>query len=238
MHKKRYVPALVALAMLSLTAVAFPKPAMAAERIVDIPTNWTRYQVLEGEIYMVQAGAGAFRVVVSDIPANDVVRVRLEDPQTSEVLLDKKLQQPADVAEVHLSKGGVYRLMVAPNLAGAVTLHGEDLSVSAEAPAIHLPAMQVFETRNEPFVTIDPATMQDGLYVLTVVGTAKTSDADISGEPAPFPDFDQVPGWARPSVALLAKAGWLKGYPDGQFHPDGNLERDETAKVVGKFLGL
>jgi hypothetical protein len=407
MQKKCYIPVLAVITALSMTAIAPPKPAAAAQSTVDITTNWTRYNLFESEIYTVQAAAGTFRVTLSDIPANGFVHVLLEDSQTSEILLNKTLRQDDNTAEVTLTKGGTYHLLVAPNHVGKVTIQGEDLSVSPEVPAVQLPAMKPFETQNEKFVvqpqlmnpaitesvavtlnqdvlnqqalqqdgtvapvTIDPATMADGLYLLTVVGTAKTSgnmginartfvvdrqptfsdvdnhwarrfvevlshlkiingtgdgkftpdravtraefakmvvltlglnpgperpapftdipedwskpfiyameynglmngvemngkryfqpdrpitraeaaaiigralgiaNADISGEPAPFPDFGQVPVWARPSVVLLAKQGWLNGYPDGKFHPEGNLERDETAKLIAKFLGM
>lgn len=51
-------------------------------------------------------------------------------------------------------------------------------------------------------------------------------------------DWSDVPEWARPSVANLAQAGWLNGFPDGRYLPGGELLRSQAAKILAKFLGL
>jgi hypothetical protein len=71
----------------------------------------------------------------------------------------------------------------------------------------------------------------------TMLGRALgVSDRPVSG--APFTDWDAVPDWARSSVATLAEMGWINGFPDGSFQPDGQLQRDQAAKILAKFFGM
>lgn len=53
-----------------------------------------------------------------------------------------------------------------------------------------------------------------------------------------FTDWASVPDWARSAVANLVEQGWLHGYPDNTFRPDGELARAEAAKVLSRFLGV
>ncbi|MEN6327888.1 MAG: S-layer homology domain-containing protein [Syntrophomonas sp.] len=38
--------------------------------------------------------------------------------------------------------------------------------------------------------------------------------------------------WAAPSIAAAAKAGYLKGYPDGAYHPDETLTRAQGISLI------
>jgi len=44
--------------------------------------------------------------------------------------------------------------------------------------------------------------------------------------------------WAYSAVSRVSATGWFGGYPDGSFHPDTQITREEAAKVFAKFLGL
>ena len=51
--------------------------------------------------------------------------------------------------------------------------------------------------------------------------------------------FTDVPEsqWAHDIVASAAEQGWISGYTDGSFHPDGTLTRAEAAAVTNRVLG-
>ncbi len=51
--------------------------------------------------------------------------------------------------------------------------------------------------------------------------------------------FSDVPEshWAHDIVASAAEQGWISGYADGTFHPDGTLSRAEAAAVTNRVLG-
>lgn len=43
--------------------------------------------------------------------------------------------------------------------------------------------------------------------------------------------------WYTDNVYLLADAGWISGYEDGSFRPEGNVTRAEAVKLLGQLLG-
>jgi hypothetical protein len=57
----------------------------------------------------------------------------------------------------------------------------------------------------------------------------------VPPEGRPFSDWDAVPDWARGSVIALSTMGWINGMPDGTFQPGGQLQRDQTAKLLAQF---
>ncbi|MNW53031.1 Cellulosome-anchoring protein precursor [compost metagenome] len=44
--------------------------------------------------------------------------------------------------------------------------------------------------------------------------------------------------WGRDNIVLFARMGFLTGYPDGTFKPDGNITRAEFAVIVSKIFSL
>jgi len=55
------------------------------------------------------------------------------------------------------------------------------------------------------------------------------------GGKAAFTDMEGH--WAKDEVELAAAAGWVKGFPDGGFHPDESITRAETMTLVNRMLG-
>lgn len=53
-----------------------------------------------------------------------------------------------------------------------------------------------------------------------------------------FSDAASIPAWSRNSIAVMAEAGYLSGYPDGSIRPFANISRAEVAAIVGKGLGI
>lgn len=121
------------------------------ERAVDLPSHWGQSQLIQSDIYQIKVSAGLLRIVTSDLPENGAMRVALESKATGEILIDEKVEAGAPVLQ-RLLPAGSYSLLLAPNFARAVTLHGPDLEVSQAMPGIKFPDMETFATRNERFV--------------------------------------------------------------------------------------
>jgi len=121
------------------------------ERAVDLPSHWGQSQLIQSDIYQVKVTAGLLRIVTSDLPENATLRIALESKATGEILIDEKVEAGGPVLE-RLLPEGTYSLLLAPNLARAVTLHGPDLEVSQAMPGIKFPDMEQFATRDERFV--------------------------------------------------------------------------------------
>ena len=51
--------------------------------------------------------------------------------------------------------------------------------------------------------------------------------------------FTDVPEdyWARQSIAVAARWGWINGYGDGTFGPDRNITRAEASAIINRMLG-
>ncbi|OWR31793.1 hypothetical protein CDO73_04745 [Saccharibacillus sp. O23] len=54
---------------------------------------------------------------------------------------------------------------------------------------------------------------------------------------ANFPDLPQR-FWARDLIGQVTEAGWMKGYVDGTFKPNGEITREEMASIVFNYLRL
>jgi uncharacterized repeat protein (TIGR02543 family) len=51
-----------------------------------------------------------------------------------------------------------------------------------------------------------------------------------------FSDSKAISPWAKPSVAAAFKGGFISGYPDSSFKPQGNTTRAEAAVIIGKLI--
>jgi hypothetical protein len=49
---------------------------------------------------------------------------------------------------------------------------------------------------------------------------------------------DTMNHWASASIGAVQTAGFMKGYPDGTFHPDQPLTRAETVTIVNLMMGI
>ena len=52
-----------------------------------------------------------------------------------------------------------------------------------------------------------------------------------------FDSFKDVEGhWAKIYILVAAGNGWITGYPDGTFRPDGNVTRAEAVAIINRVL--
>lgn len=63
----------------------------------------------------------------------------------------------------------------------------------------------------------------------------------LQGDPAAqsaFADADRIPSWAAASIGAMVKAGIIKGYDDGTFRADRQIDRAEMTVMLARALGL
>ena len=49
--------------------------------------------------------------------------------------------------------------------------------------------------------------------------------------------FDDIEGhWAEKNIRRAASLGWIKGFPDGMFHPDEYITRAQAAAIINRML--
>ena len=65
-----------------------------------------------------------------------------------------------------------------------------------------------------------------------------TKDYTLDPLTSPAKTFRDLPAnnWAAPLVYAAVAKGWVSGYPDGTFHPDGNITREESMAMVAGRL--
>jgi len=77
---------------------------------------------------------------------------------------------------------------------------------------------------NDPITRAELATMLGRVYSLDTTGTMPFSDVT--------PD-----AWYYDYVLSASNKGWIQGYSDGTFRPNGNATRAEFATMVNRVLG-
>jgi len=59
----------------------------------------------------------------------------------------------------------------------------------------------------------------------------------LSEDAAPDSGFPDLAGhWAKEEVDRAVAAGWIKGFPDGKFHPDDYITRSEVMTLINRML--
>ncbi len=77
----------------------------------------------------------------------------------------------------------------------------------------------------------------EGLYWNETVGC--NDDPDLAPKDEPKEIFNDIAGhWAETYIIDLFKAGVVKGYDDGGFHPDDNINRAELTKMSLSAAGI
>ena len=75
-------------------------------------------------------------------------------------------------------------------------------------------------------------TRQDAAVIL-----AKMLKYNGSSEDLGFTDKEQISDYAKESINILTKKGYLTGYPDGTFKPNNSLSKEEAEKFLQKASG-
>ncbi len=70
------------------------------------------------------------------------------------------------------------------------------------------------------------------------VAVARSAGLDPVQSPARTLKDLPASSWAAPLVYAAIAKGWISGYPDGTFHPNANITREETMAVVAQRMGF
>ena len=72
---------------------------------------------------------------------------------------------------------------------------------------------------------------------VTLLMRLKEISPDETVSQAPFPDVP-TNAWFAPAVVEATNQGWIKGFPDGKFHPEQSLNRAEWATLISRAFDL
>lgn len=195
--------------------------------------------VTTGEVLMNQEMNPAFPRGTIRLPRTGAYRLLVAPNQVAYVTLEAlNLEVSAEVPAVALPPMKPFevrnqRFAVAPQLPDpdvvesvTIALQGEVLSEGPVKP-----------------VDIDPATMEDGVYTLTVTAEGKAGNLGLNA--AKFmidrvDSFSDVPTthWARQYVEVMHHIGVINGRGEGTYAPAQSVTRAEFAKMLALTLGL
>jgi GH25 family lysozyme M1 (1,4-beta-N-acetylmuramidase) len=84
----------------------------------------------------------------------------------------------------------------------------------------------------------DCASISDGVQRQEAVYIIYKALNVTSDEPkSDFTDGGDIASWALDAVETMVAAGYIDGYPDGSFRPEGTLTRAEAVTIIDKILG-
>ena len=86
-----------------------------------------------------------------------------------------------------------------------------------------------------PDGTFDPNQHMTRAEVVTVIARFLSEEIQYDGSDDMFPDISGH--WARNSINLTAKLGFIQGHPDGTFNPNADITRAEFATIINRILG-
>jgi len=65
---------------------------------------------------------------------------------------------------------------------------------------------------------------------------ARAAKLEAGTDELNFTDSQAISPWAKPGVAAAFKGGFITGYPDGSFKPQGNTSRAEAVSLILKVI--
>ncbi|HHV15934.1 MAG TPA: S-layer homology domain-containing protein, partial [Gelria sp.] len=77
----------------------------------------------------------------------------------------------------------------------------------------------------------DLITREQAAVIVSLATKLEAATGELS-----FTDSKAISPWAKPGVAAAFKGGFISGYPDGTFKPQGNTTRAEAAIIIGKLI--
>lgn len=79
---------------------------------------------------------------------------------------------------------------------------------------------------------LDPITREEVSVILTTILQLSADESQVSN----FKDVTSMGAWSRGSIGAIAKAGYMKGYPDKTFGPKKNIQRGEAVVALNNVL--
>jgi hypothetical protein len=192
-----------------------------------------------GQVLMNQEMNPAFPRGTIRLPRTGAYRLLVAPNQVAYVNLEAlNLVASGEVPAVYMPPSKPFevrnpRFTVAPQLPDPDVVESVTIALQGEV---------ISEGPVQP-VDIDPTTMEDGLYMLTV--TARGKEGNVGLNAAKFmidrvDSFTDVPAahWARQYVEVMHHISVINGRGAGTFAPDQSVTRAEFAKMLALTLGL
>ena len=97
-------------------------------------------------------------------------------------------------------------------------------------------ALEIMQGDENGNLKLDAAVTRAQFVKMAVAASVYKDDADVKLATAQFPDVS-AHHWAAGFIRVGVSSGWIKGYLDGTFRPDGNVKLEEAVTIVLKMLG-
>ncbi|QAY65242.1 cadherin-like beta sandwich domain-containing protein [Paenibacillus protaetiae] len=115
--------------------------------------------------------------------------------------------------------------------------HGAYTSLTSGADS---PQLSLNQGKNTIQIKVTAQSGAEQIYTITVHrGNAPTSSVPpVVDPPAPTVSFNDITGhWAEEMILEGAEQGWISGYPDGSFHPNAAVTRQDFVVIIAQALG-
>ena len=97
-------------------------------------------------------------------------------------------------------------------------------------------ALEIMQGDENGNLKLDSSVTRAQFVKMAVAASVYKDDADVRLATAQFPDVS-ARHWAAGYIHVGVASGWIKGYLDGTFRPDGNVKTEEAVTIVLKLLG-
>lgn len=107
--------------------------------------------------------------------------------------------------------------------------YAREVSLAAQAGIVTGKGNGVFEPEAE-------VTRQEMAAMIVRAYAYATGEEQAASGEAPYADIDAAPDWAKQAVALSHELGFMQGYPNQQFKPEGFGTRAQSAKLIHSLI--
>lgn len=99
-----------------------------------------------------------------------------------------------------------------------------------------LRALEILQGDENGNLKLDTGVTRAQFVKMAVAASTYKDDANVKLSVSQFPDVSAT-HWAAGYIRVGVSSGWIKGYLDGTFRPDGNVKLEEAVTIVLKLLG-
>lgn len=97
-------------------------------------------------------------------------------------------------------------------------------------------ALEILQGDENGDLKLDSSVTRAQFVKMAVAASVYKDDADVTLSTAQFPDVS-ANHWAAGYIRVGVSSGWIRGYLDGNFRPNGNVKLEEAVTITLKLLG-
>lgn len=112
----------------------------------------------------------------------------------------------------------------------------KDAGLSEAQIAEIMGALEILQGDENGNLKLDNKVTRAQFVKMAVAASIYKDDANVTLSVSQFPDVSAT-HWAAGYIRVGVSSGWIKGYLDGSFRPDGNVKLEEAVTIVLKLLG-